>query len=104
MPKIYPICHENMGTKLPINPEVMLEIDGYNNFLIKHGSENLRIILFVSFFWTFSPLRTKIVVLVSESSKIVNAQKLCQNGTTAIIEGVMSNFRFFKNSILDLIS
>ena len=41
----------------------------------------------------FSP---KKVILDAKISKIVDIQKWCQNGSTAIIKGVMSNFRFFK--------
>ena len=41
---------------------------------------------------------TKNAILVPESSKILKVQKWCQNGSTAIILGVMRNFR--KNRIL----
>ena len=42
-------------------------------------------------------------ILDSESSSKQNVQKWCQNGSTAIILRVMSNYMFFKKSKSDLL-
>ena len=45
-------------------------------------------------FWSIWPKKS---ILSPKSSKNINVQKWCKNGSTAIILEVMSNFRFFKN-------
>ena len=57
-------------------------------------------IRFWSFCWTFFHFflfLPKKVILDPERSKIINVQKWCQNGSMAIIKGVVSKSRFLKN-------